>query len=70
MPASQANFVLATVPLDSPLSARELYDGLKRQGVLVRWFDTPVLEDKLRISVGTEAQQQRLLELLRALLSN
>lgn len=70
VPPSQANFLLATVPLDSPLSAREIYQGLKGGGVLVRWFDTPVLEDKLRISVGTEAQQGRLLELLRALLSS
>jgi len=67
-PASQTNFLLASVPFDATRSARELYEGLKAAGVLVRWFDTPLLEDKLRISVGTPEQNQRLLRALADLL--
>ncbi len=47
---SQANFVLATVPGGR---AAEMQAALKKRGVLVRFFDIPGLEDKLRITVGT-----------------
>jgi histidinol-phosphate aminotransferase len=67
--ASQTNFLLVTVGLDAPLSARELYQALKQQDILVRWFDTPALEDKLRITVGTETQNTRLLRAMAALLA-
>ncbi len=46
---SQANFILCRV-LDR--SARELKDSLAAQGVLVRYYDTPLLRDYIRISVG------------------
>jgi histidinol-phosphate aminotransferase len=67
-PASQANFLLAGVP--PPHAAREIQLALKARGVLVRWFDAPRLDDKLRITVGTPAQNERLLELLRELLTS
>jgi histidinol-phosphate aminotransferase len=59
---SQANFVLATVP-DSR-SAATLYQKLKQQGILVRYFDRPRLDDKLRITVGTPEQNAALIELI------
>ena len=68
-PASQANFLLATVPYEAKLNAQQLYLALKERGVLVRYFDAPPLEDKLRISVGTIEQNQRLLKDLRQLLA-
>ncbi|GAB4224680.1 MAG: histidinol-phosphate transaminase [Stanieria sp.] len=58
---SQGNFVLAT-PQNN--SAEYLYQELKTRGILVRYFKQPGLEDKLRITVGTEAQNQTLLEAL------
>ena len=67
-PPSQTNFLLVTVPFNARRCAQELYLALKDQGVLVRWFDTPLLKDKLRISVGTPEQNQRLLACLAALL--
>lgn len=63
---SQANFVLARVPQSA--SAKALLAGLEAHGVLVRHFDAPRLQDKLRISVGTEAENDRLLSALEALL--
>jgi histidinol-phosphate aminotransferase len=67
--ASQTNFLLAEVPLSSTCTAREVYAGLKARGVLVRYFDTPVLADKLRITVGTTEQNQTLLTWLGDILS-
>ena len=66
---SQSNFVLAEVPLDFALNAAEIYQGLKAQGILIRYFDSPLLEDKLRITVGTAAQNNRLIETINKLLA-
>lgn len=67
-PPSQTNFLLATVPDDAGLGAGELQAALRQQGVLVRYFDMPMLHDKLRITVGANAQNSRLLAALDALL--
>jgi histidinol-phosphate aminotransferase len=59
---SQGNFVLATVP--SGRRALALYNGLKSKGVLVRFFDKPGLDDKLRITIGTADENDALLAAL------
>ena len=46
---SQANFVLCSVRGGL---ADELRQKLKRRGIMVRYFDTPVMRDYIRISVG------------------
>ncbi len=51
---SHANFLLVTTPGGKP--AQPIYASLKRDGVLVRYFDQPGLANKLRISVGTREQ--------------
>lgn len=58
---SHGNFVLAT---PSNHSAESLYLALKDQGILVRYFKQPGLDDKLRISVGTEEENNILIEAL------
>ncbi|HXX66967.1 MAG TPA: histidinol-phosphate transaminase [Polyangiaceae bacterium] len=54
---SQANFVLATVPGGD--ASRALL-ALKKRGILVRHFDAPGLQDKLRITVGSPEQTDAL----------
>ena len=49
MPGSRSNFVLCRV---IGRDARELKEGLERQGVLVRYFAKPGLENCIRISAG------------------
>lgn len=61
VPPSQANFVLARRPGER---LEGLYRELKRCRILVRYFDTPELEDALRITVGTDAEIDVLLESL------
>jgi histidinol-phosphate aminotransferase len=63
-PVSQTNFLLASAPEHSRLVAREIYLGLKQRGILVRHFDAPRMEDKLRITVGDRSQNDRLLAAL------
>jgi histidinol-phosphate aminotransferase len=58
---SQTNFVLARTP---GRSCAALYRGLKDRGILVRYFDTPELDDAVRITVGTDAETEALLAAL------
>ncbi|MDJ0795976.1 MAG: histidinol-phosphate transaminase [Calothrix sp. MO_167.B12] len=64
---SQANFVLVQ---PQTANAETLYLGLKEKGILVRYFKQPGLADKLRITVGTEEQNQILLMNLASLMEN
>lgn len=59
---SDANFLLARPPAGD---ARAVYDALKTEGILVRYFDEPTLRDRLRITVGTDDQNDRLVAVLR-----
>lgn len=63
---SQANFLLARSPNGN---AEFLYRSLKARGILVRYFLQPRLEDKLRITVGTDAQNAQLVKALSEILS-
>lgn len=58
---SQTNFLLAQPEQGN---AKYLYQKLKEQGILVRYFEQPELDDKLRITVGTNEQNQALVETL------
>ena len=60
---SQANFILATCPGGD---AGATYRALKAKGILVRFFDKPGLQDKLRITVGTAEENDQLLAALSA----
>ena len=43
-------------------------EALKAKGILVRYWDLPRIADKLRITIGTPDQNDRLLSELKALL--
>ena len=45
-----------------------LYRALKERGVLVRHFDAPRIADYNRITVGTRAEMQMLVDTLRTIL--
>jgi histidinol-phosphate aminotransferase len=62
---SRSNFLLASHPVRS---AKSLYLDLKNAGVLVRYFDKPRIDNWLRITVGSDAECDRLLADLRRLL--
>lgn len=66
VPTSQANFVLARMP---GRNLAPVARGLRRAGILVRYFATPLLRDALRISIGTPAEMAALLEALQPLVA-
>ena len=61
---SKANFLFAE---SSRIPGGELYRKLKEKGILVRHFDKPRLENRLRITVGSEEQMEALLTALKEL---
>ena len=64
---SQANFLLVQSPEGN---AEYLYQSLKEQGILVRYFQQPGLDNKLRITVGTDDQNQVLVKALVRIINN
>ena len=58
---SQANFVLVRPPAGN---AAALYEALKARRILVRYFKQPRLDDKLRITVGTDDDNAALIAAL------
>ena len=61
VPESSANFTWNTRQ-DQPV--RPIYEHLKRNGILVRHMDYPGWGDGLRISVGTDEQTDRCVDLI------
>ena len=66
VPDSSSNFVLAKCKNHK---AVEIYEKLVERKIYVRYFDYPNLNDKLRITVGTSEQNDKLLLALKKILS-
>ena len=59
---SCANFVLCRL---QGIEARDVHAQLTQRGIMVRYFDTPLLQNHLRISVGRPEQTDALMAALR-----
>jgi histidinol-phosphate aminotransferase len=62
---SSSNFILAKCKKGD---AAEIYEKLTRRSIFVRYFACPPLEDKLRITIGTPEQNDKLLSALEEIL--
>lgn len=58
---SSTNFVFARHP---GLSAPEVYAKVKEAGILIRHFNTPGIENFVRITIGTDEQMNSLLKVM------
>ena len=63
---SQANFVLAQC---DNFSASQIYDKLAESNIYVRYFGQPGVTDKLRITVGTKEQNDKLIGAVKEILN-
>lgn len=61
---SQTNFVF--VKKDG-LDGKKAYQVIKENGILVRRFDTPGIEEYLRITIGTDEQMEKLSSIMKDL---
>jgi histidinol-phosphate aminotransferase len=62
---SSSNFLLAQC---KNCKAGEVYDKLVEKNIYVRYFDSPGLNDKLRITAGTNEQNDKLIEAFKEIL--
>lgn len=60
-PDSMANFIFAT---HERVSAKELFEELRREEIYVRYFEQPRLEQYLRITIGTDEEMETLYRFL------
>ena len=65
MTDSRANFLFAKHP---KLTGLELYSKLREKGVLVRYFGSDRIEDYVRITVGSNAEMDKLIKAVREIL--
>jgi len=63
---SCSNFVFAQVKTSS---AARIHEQLAQRNIFVRYWNTPGISDKLRISVGTKEQNEKLIEALREIVA-
>ena len=54
---SRTNFLFVTHP---EMPAGEIFTALKSRGIFVRYFNKPRIDDYLRVTIGTEAEMERL----------
>lgn len=66
VPDSSANFIFAGC---KKCDAKQIYNKLIEQNIYIRYFDLPGLADKLRITVGTKQQNDKLISALEKILS-
>lgn len=63
-PDSMGNFIFAS---HREVLAKKIFEELKKRGIYVRYWDKPRIDNYLRITVGTDAQMDLLLDNLREL---
>ena len=57
---SESNFVFAKPP--APFTAKAIFAGLKTKNIFVRYFPGPLTGERLRITIGTDAEMSALLK--------
>ncbi|MEY8392870.1 histidinol-phosphate transaminase [Lachnospiraceae bacterium] len=60
-PDSKSNFIFAS---HARRPAAEIFEALKVQGIYVRYFDKPRINNYLRITIGTDREMKALIEFL------
>ena len=63
---SDANFMLVRFPLDHK---KDLQDGLKQRGVIVKFLDDPGVTDCIRITIGTRDQNISVVQAFKEVMS-
>ena len=61
---SCANFIFAE---NKRISAKSIFQRLKENMILVRYFDLPRIDNRLRVSIGTQAEMEKFIEVMRGI---
>ncbi len=65
-PDSQANFIFAT---HKSVPAKVIFEKLKENNIFVRYFNTPGIDNYLRITIGTDEQMDKFFKVLEGIVS-
>lgn len=65
-PDSQANFIFAT---HKSVPAKVIFEKLKENNIFVRYFNTPGIDNYLRITIGTDEQMDKFFKVLAGIVS-
>ncbi|QWU13877.1 histidinol-phosphate aminotransferase [Paenibacillus sophorae] len=63
---SRANFIFVTHPV---IPAVELFEALRQQDIIVRYFAKPRIDNYLRVSIGTDEEMEALCRALEGILA-
>ncbi|WP_294342748.1 histidinol-phosphate transaminase [uncultured Clostridium sp.] len=63
---SKSNFVFVS---HEKVNAEELFKSLRKNGILVRYFNEPRINNFLRITIGTDEEMKTLIEVLKNILN-
>ena len=61
VPDSYANFVFVKHP---DFDGSQLFKALRKQGIIVRHWNKPLIDQYLRITIGTDEEMERLFQFL------
>ena len=61
---SKSNFIFVSHPV---VSAKDLFAGLREEGILVRYFALPRIDNFLRITIGTDTEMKALVDAMKKL---
>ena len=64
-PDSMANFIFTT---HHSVPAKEIFEALRKANIYVRYFNSPRIDNYLRITIGTRGEMEKLFEFLRTYL--
>ena len=67
IPDSSTNFIFAE---HKTLFAKDIFEFLKSKDIYVRYFNKPRIDNRLRITIGTDDETDRLLNALREYVNN
>jgi histidinol-phosphate aminotransferase len=65
-PDSMANFIFAT---HKSVSAKEIFEALREANIYVRYFNSPRIDNYLRITIGTRGEMEKLFGFLHTYLN-
>ncbi|MBQ2580576.1 MAG: histidinol-phosphate transaminase [Ruminococcus sp.] len=63
VPKSQTNFLFAKHP---KYAAKDIFEFLREKGIYIRYFNKPRIDDRLRITIGTDDEMAQMISQIKA----
>lgn len=67
VPDSQTNFLFVTHP---KYKAKDIFEFLREKGIYIRYFNKPRIDDRLRITIGTDDEMAKMIGRIKDLISS